>query len=337
MNVRFTHRLGQLALVGAVAIGCSKNGTDAQDAPVDNGGPPIQSLAPLAASTDFWSPFDAAPSPDGDIVYFTAVNEDGAAVYRVSTSGGAPQLLASGGELVAPFGVMPSTDGSQIFIVDSGAEDPNQQDAPSGHILSLAATGGTPSPISGTAGTGPRSLQVVNESGVDRIYYSGADTLGMPVIYAIDAAGGSPDVVATGGILKDPSGLVVTAGGIVYTVDSLAGTSGIGALLRVENGQITRFVDDLRVGYPAGLSIDMEEAHLFVSGLDRDKGTSVVYQVEIATGTVVELSDGISHNRESAGVHRAHRTNVYAWSNASGSESDPSGGTVYLLKGRGAN
>ena len=329
-----------------ITLGASLMGACKAQAPETNPEPPapppptetmgleLTSVDSVAQDTSFWSPLDAAPSPEGDMVYFTASTEMGASVLSVPAAGGAATVLYAGDLLAAPFGVVPSLDGSQLFIADTGTQDEELDDTNVGGIFTMATSGGDPALVAGTENTQPRSLHLSELDGQEVLHYTGVDpATGEATVYRLEAAGGTPVVVASGAPLTQPSGIVVDSAGIVYVADSAAVEDGTGAaLLKVKDGQIELLLEGIRLGYPAGLSLDKAETTLLASGLANDADTSVVHALDLTTMQAGQVSDGIGHNSESGGVHRAHNANVFAWANSDGSEHEPAGGNVYVLK-----
>ncbi|MEQ8278098.1 MAG: hypothetical protein RMA76_28615 [Deltaproteobacteria bacterium] len=329
---RIVGTAGLSLMLGVGAVACKGESTTEQPPPDENqNSAPLTSVEPVAENSDFWSPLDAAPSPDGKIIYFTAMNEDGPAVMSVEP-GSQPTVLATGGLLVSPFSIIPSLDGSRLFVVDSGAEGDTEV---TGRVFSMSSSGGEPSALSAADGTMPKSLTVAEVDGEERIYFTGvmADDETTPAIFSMLADGTDFNVELSGEPLVDPSGIAVTGNGTIYVADSNADELGNAAIVKVENGAASLLASDLRVGFPAGIALDFEERALFVSGLAKEDSSSLVYHIVLDSKEITRISDGISHNSESAGVHRAHAADVYAWANADGDPSEPSGGTVYLLKG----
>lgn len=296
----------------------------------------LDSVAPVAQGAMFWAPLDATPSPEGERVYFTASTEEGPAVLATDGAGGTPQVLYAGDLLSAPFGVVSSLDGETLFISDSARQDVGDEeleDLPVGGILSLATSGGEPALISGTEGTSPRSLHLSEMDGQEVLHFTGVDpTSGEAAVYRVSVSGGALETVASGAPLSQPSGIVVGNDGTVYVADSSAVEGGSAALLAIKDGQISMLAEELRLGYPAGLTLDVAGVTLLASGLADDADSSVVHAIDLSSGERSTISDGISQNSESGGVHRAHSANVFAWANSDGDERNP-GGTVYLLKG----
>lgn len=329
--------------LAAFAQGCKKDQTGAGEAPAPNDDPPvacqrgaIESVEPVARSSMFAAPLDATPSPDGALIYFTALTELGPAILRTSPDGrGEPTVLAAGDPLVAPFGVVVSTDGTRLYIADSGAEDAGGSSI--GRIFVLSVLGGVPEELVGGRGTHPRSLDLVSHEGVDRIFFTGVDADAQAAIFRMDSDGSNRKLIRKGAPLADPSGIAVAGDGSIYVADAAGGESGGPTVLKIRDESIGEIASGLRFGHPAGIALFRDDSALLVSGLDPIDGTSVVFQIDLTSMALAKLSDGIGQNHDSAGLHRAHGGNVFAWSNASGDtrgETFTPGGTVYLLKGK---
>jgi hypothetical protein len=293
---------------------------------------------PAALGADFWSPFDAAPSPQADMIYFTALTADGPAVFKTLAENGTPELMHAGAPLVTPFGVMPDTSNSAVFVTDSGSEGIVADDATDttvGRIFKISTSGGTPQSMTAAEGTSPKSLDIVASGGSDLIYFSGRDPeTRVATIYSMDAAGASLTTIASGAPFSDPSGLAVASDGTIYVAD-VSGSEGTdAAIIRIKSsGAVDVFKTGLRVGYPAGVALTLDEKALFVSGLKKDEGTAVVHVIDLASGDVAAFDKNIGQNENSAGVHRAHQADAFAWADSSGSQSRP-GGTVYFIPRR---
>jgi sugar lactone lactonase YvrE len=319
---------------GLALVGACKGAT--VEAPPDNPTPDglaLESVAPIAEDAKFWAPLDATPSPDGARVYFTAATPDGSAVLATSGAGQSPDVLYVGDALAAPFGVVTSLDGATLFISDTGGERDATEPGPVGAILRLSSSGGTPEVVAGTEGTAPRSLHIAKRDGQEILLFTGLDPEdGVPAVFSTGTAGEALTVVFKGEPLAQPSGITMGPDGAIYVADSDAGDDGAAALLVIRDGVAERLVERLRLGYPAGLAMDVAGTTLLASGLHDETDTSVVHAIDLATRERQMLSDGIAQNTESGGVHRAHDLNVFAWAGVAGSEKVP-GGTVYLLRG----
>lgn len=318
------------ALITTTAVACSKKIDDNVDPqmPSDE----IATVEPLAQATTFAAPLDAVPNADGTVVAFTAMTDDGAAVFTIPVAGGAATRIAAGDPLSAPFGIMWSTDGMRIYVADSGAEDMPADGV--GRIFGMTAEGGSIAALAGATGTSPRSLELVQENNLDVIYWTGVTADKKAAVFKMNADGSNRSVVATSPLV-DPSGITVDSKGVVYVADS-SGENGA-TLYKIENGNVSELAAGMRFGHPAGIALVPSETAVLVSGLDLATAHSAVYKVEVASGQVSSFNNGIAENTDSAGLHRAKKAGVYAWANAAGNtkgETITAGGTVYVLKAK---
>jgi sugar lactone lactonase YvrE len=309
------------SLLVAILAGCSSSSGGSNNGDQGIG---ISNIAPAANdATQFMTPFDATPSPDGATVYFTALTLDGdPAIFTTPAAGGAVTKLASGAPLATPFGITISEDGQTLFVADATA-DANGDDSEAGAIYTLPVGGGTPAVLTGTAGMAPRGVQV----SADQIYFTGIQS-GKPGVFKAALAGGGVTQVGTSDLFSDPSGITVDKNGNVFVMDSSPDTAVGSALIKIDaqgNGAI--FKDGLAVGHPAGIALMSDETAALVSGLDPSTGTDVVYRVELADASVKTFSDVIGSFTESAGLHRASTTDTFAWADCRANAS----GTVYVL------
>jgi sugar lactone lactonase YvrE len=290
-------------------------------------------LGPIA---DARTALDATPDPAGNTIYFIAIDPTtkAAGVYKAPSDGSAmtPVVVASGAPFATPFGIATSTDGMQLYIADPGATDTvSKQDL--GVIFSLPVGGGTPTILSGSELFGPRSLEVAVEGGKDVLYYTGRDkTTGVAGVFKIPASGGaSTAVTATGVTFVDPSGIAIASDGTVYVADTTASASRTANIVKIDkNGTATTLLSNLQVGYPCGVAVSKDDKTLLISALDSAKGTDVLLQVDIATAMQgMSISMGIDTFTESAGLHRAKGSDMYAWADSSAGASN---GRVFVVK-----
>jgi hypothetical protein len=274
------------------------------------------------------SPFDATPSPDGKTVYYTALRDESGervpGIFKVPAAGGDIEVLATGEPLSAPVGISVSFDGLTLFIADPGA-------AGGGAILTVSTSGGTASKLGGTEGFYPGGLVVAKTegpNGTPALWFTGRDPAsGARGVFTVALSGGAPSPVATGAPFAEPGGVAVAKDGRIFVADALA-SDGLSALVKVEAGEATRFVESIGVGFPAGIILTHDESTVIVSGLDPVTRRDVVYFVNAATKEVTTMTDTVGAFHEPAGLHRAHDTNVFAWADSQANET----GTVYVLK-----
>jgi hypothetical protein len=98
------------------------------------------------------------------------------------------------------------------------------------------------------------------------------------------------------------------------------------------DGRTELVIDGLFVGHPAGIALSNDEKTIFVSGFDPTKGTDVVFTVDAVSRAVGQFTDAIAELSESAGLHRARNTDVFAWADGHANGT----GTVYVLRGPGS-
>jgi sugar lactone lactonase YvrE len=239
----------------------------------------------------------------------------------VAATGGSVTLLATG--FIAPLNLVVSTDDSTLYIVDTGFEF---DDATAlGTLFTLSTGGGTPAELTATRGYQPRAIDLVDDGGTDRVYFSGTKPgAGAGVFsFAADATSTIVDEFE-GAPLVGPSGVAAHSDGKIYVAETV-GYPDTGSGVYELDGTTATAIAGVRVGYPAGIALTESETHLLVSGLDPLAASAAVYRIDLNDNSVTSISSGISQNTESAGVHRAHNADTYAWANAD----DP--GTVYLI------
>jgi hypothetical protein len=287
------------------------------------GDPAIKAVDVLARTDGARQPVDAAPSPDGTVVYYVATGDGGAAgagagVFKVA-AGGAVSTLAEGAPLVKPSGVAVATDGSRLYIADRETPAADGGGA-GGGILTLATDGtpGAPTLLAGTQGRSPRGLDVVRQPDGDVVYFTGTDPAnGSPGLFMVPSAGGTVVTVAEGGLLASPDSVVVAGDGVAYVTDQGAG-AGQGTVLRLAGGTATAVLSGLHLGSPAGVTLAGGDTTLLVSSLDATTLSDQVLFLELATGTTAVASKVIGSNiNSSGGLHRAHDAALLAWADVS--------------------
>ena len=274
-------------------------------------------------------PIDASPSPDGATIYFTALGAQTPGLFGVAATGGEVRSLAQGVPLVMPLGLAVSTDGRTVFVADSAAASDQSM---AGQVFAVDASGGELEPLAATAGTGARALTVVQENGVDVLYFSGVDPSdGQPAVMRL-ADDGMLTVVAKGAPLVEPGGLAVATDGILYVADRLAAGDGLGSIFRIADGTIDTLAERVRLGNPVGLALTTDDALLLASALNPATGRAQVLLIDLASGQQAIINRVIEANSGSGGVHRAANTNVFAWADFRGGRGGQGNeGGVYVI------
>ncbi len=289
----------------------------------DDGGSPggtIQSVEVVSQSGDYKEAVDATPSPNGETVYFTANSSTGPGVFRVPASGGTVEAVFTGGPFQRPFGIAVDPKGEHVYVSDSDA----------GRIFALPLAGGEPTPVPGTDGTAPRGLEVVPEGGADVLYFAGRDPSdGRPAVLKIAAGGGEgPTVVSKEG-LSAPDAVTASRDGVVYATDrGPAGDGRGGGVFRIRGLEVTKLAP-LRPPVLAGLTLTLDESLLLVSALSGE-GTDEVLVIDLDSLRTDVFSDTIGENESGAGLHRAHKANVFAWADLNAGPDRQS--RVYVLR-----
>lgn len=333
----------RLLLRGAVVVGtiatavlsaaCSSESSDDQrnDEKKDEAGE--ISIAPVAQG-EAESPVDATPSPDGNDIYFIAstrkADPDGLgferlpAIFKVSSKGGPLTKLHEGAPLGSPFNITISDDGQKLFIADTGAD--TSEDRSDGKVWEMSSGGGTPTALAGTDGLRPGGVEAFG----DAIYITGHKD-GQAGVFRSGLGGGNVSALKTGTPFTDPSGVAVAKTGEVYVVDSgsvMSAQAGASVIKVTADGSASVIMEGLAIGHPGGIALSADDKTLFVSGLDGASGTDRVFKVTLDGMKVEEaFTSTIGEFYESAGLHRARTTNVFAWADSRANKT----GTVYVL------
>lgn len=279
---------------------------------------------PVTAAT---LPWDAVPSPDGNTLYFTAIADDGCpAVFRAAADGSDFTRLAACDPFVMPLGIAVSLDGQTLYVADSFAA------GAAGNAIFAVSTN-TPhsvSAVAGTEGTAPLGVEIGLRYGVETLFYTGIDVHdGHPAVYALPTGGGAAEVLAKGAPMVAPSGVAVSSEGTVFVLDRLASGNGLGAVLRINDGQAIVMQSNVRTGGQlAGLTLTLDGSLLLVSSLHETDGTAQVLVLDLAAQQSSVINDVISANTGAGGLHRAHDVDVFAWADLT---SGDLGGTVYRV------
>ena len=319
----------------AVSVAACTTETEKKDEG-SNEGIGLTQIAPVSQGPEAAMPVDATPSPDGTQIYFIAFSsradadnlkmERVPAIYRVAATGGAPQKLFEGEPLQSPFGITISDDGQTLFIADSSADGDAESERSDGRVFSMPAGGGAPAALAGTEGITPAGVEALGPS----LYITGRKD-GKAGLFKTGTSGGGVSPVAVGGPFTDPGGVAVARDGVAYVIDtgSAVGSQALGSVIKVmPDGKTEVILEGLSVGHPAGIALVNDDSAILVSALDPARGTDRVYRIELGDRSVKQLSATIGDFYESAGLHRARDTEVFAWadSHANGT------GTVYVLK-----
>jgi DNA-binding beta-propeller fold protein YncE len=170
----------------------------------------------------------------------------------------------------------------------------------------------------------PRGLQIAG----DVLYFTGTTTNGQPGVFATNVAGGPLSTVVQGAPLQEPSGLTVDKEGNIYVVDAASANSTHACVYKIaQGGAPAIFVDNIAVGYPAGIVLDQAESVLLVSALDLTMGTDQVLTIDVASASVSSFNTGIGNFVEAAGLHRALNADIFAWADSRANHT----GTVYVI------
>ena len=294
-----------------------QNQPDAGDSGVLGNGQ-VGTLTKTANGGDVSSPFDATPDPTGQSVYFTAISlSQGPGVFMAASAGATPSILFAGDPFVSPFGIAITEDGKTLYVADAGAEGATD----SGRIWVLSTGGGSPTALAGADGYKAKSLDIAYGT----LYFTGTDPNGNAGAFSIPLAGGSPTALSSTPLV-DPSGITADKNGVVYVVDTI-GDSNHAQVVSLDKGVATVILPGIGCGYPAGIALAQDESAILVSGLEPTLGTDIVYRLDLGSKEVATVSQGIDTFNESAGLHRAHGTDVYAWADSRAN----GGGTVFLL------
>jgi hypothetical protein len=330
------HCFKPLSLLVLLA-GCAEESGNAAlpsepDQPAEESGRAVIEGPPLtmaASDNAVRAPMDATPSPDGERVYYiahteTEAGDDVAGVFTVAEAGGSIETLALGSPLIAPVGISVSIDGERLLIADSGVSS----EAGVGAIMTLAASGGAPAVLEGTEGYVPRGVVVAEVEGQEHVYFTGLDLArGAHGLFRIGGSGGAVETVASGHPFVDPAGVTITPSGDAYVIDAFGG-GGAAGVLRVRDGEAERVVLDIGVGFPAGIASTVDGSTVLISGLDPVSRRDRVFVMSAESLEVSVIRETFDQLVGSAGLHRAHERNVFAWADT---EKDRRG-AVYTLE-----
>jgi sugar lactone lactonase YvrE len=278
----------------------------------------------------YGTPFDATPSPDGALVYFTAEGERGGMVLRVSP-GDQAEPLAQGAPLVAPRGLDVSGDGGTLYVADEAAASVSG----AGQVFALPAAGGTPAALPQAAGYRPRALTVAVEAGAEVLYVTGSHPDdGRPVLLRLPLDGAKGSIIAAGAPMVEPSGVTVARDGALYVADRSAAGEERGSLFRVRGATLEELATGFLTGGPVvGIALTGDERAILVSSLEEQARGAQALIVDLTTLAQARFDKVIGANSGAGGLQRAANADVYAWADATspGRGRPPGGGGVYTL------
>ena len=306
---------GALALALAVS-GCSKDENPPPPPPQGDG--TVKSVATAVnGGTTFRLPFDAALSPDGKTAYFTALVDEGAALFKVPTAGGMVTLLA---DLVSPGSLDVTSDGQTVVVADPGVESGA---GALGAMLTVSASGGSPSVLTGTVGTLPGAWPspVVASSSPGPIPPTAPRACSRPPPAAVSPPSSSPESSS-----RREWRLVRPARCTSSTPRAMAPARSTSS--RIVSGTATELVKGLRVGFPAGLAVAQNGANFLVASTDPATGKARLERFAVSGMRAGNpFTDTVGSFDNPAGLHRASRSDTYAYvdSEASGA------GTVFVV------
>lgn len=323
--------VGLAGVLAMLATGCQK---DTDKTTVPSADSPFASVEVAAqASERFTHPWSGTPLPDGGVAFVATLpateEEPARAAVLLADAGGEASVLYAGALLASPLDLDVSLDGRLLFVADSVHLDGEGQNA-GGAIVQIPLDGGEPSALS--AGYAPRAVTVA-ESG--DVYFSGRDPEdGAVGVFRLTGEGA--ERIYAGPPLVDPSGIAVFGDGRVLVADTSLGEaedselqSRSGVVL-IHDGQASVFASGFETGYPAGIALTADEGTLIVSGQGTDSSNLVFLfsTADPAEPVYVETAFAGEH-WSSAGLHRAHGENRFAWC-----DRNAAGGTVYAITAR---
>ncbi len=323
------------ALGALLVIACS---TEEKPDPKPSDGPfeRVEAVAPTSDEAPHGAIFAATHLSENTIAFVArqrdaAASEDTSSAFAVFTKrdGESARVLYAGAKLRTPFDIDVSpgdgTTDRTLYVADMTAGEG------SGAVLALPAGGGEPSEHA--AGYFPRGVTVAADG---RVYFSGRDPeSGQAGVFTL--AGGAVSTVFAGAPLVDPSGIAVLRGGRVIVADTRFFEANADSeatqihteagLVSIDTGRATILARIPHTGYPAGLAATQHESALIVSGLAASS-SNTVYLVSLARPSAepTAITAPGNNDQSSAGLHRMHGTNTFAWADASQSK-----GAVYRI------
>ena len=276
----------------------------------------------MVTAEGFDSPMDAVASPGGETFYFSAhqserdaATESSAAIFRVASAGGTPEVLVSGPPLEDPTGLLVSCDGETLYIADAairaGDADPELDDPASPlYALDLASITLTAVPVEGIA----ESASLAMGPDCETLFVTGFTAEGEPALFTVPPSGGAANVEYEGAPLASPSGIHVDADGVAWVMDHQPGNMLGGALYAIAGGAATPVVEGLRLSEPAGVSLVAGGGTAVIPTVD-DDGRGQLLHVEIESGERGVLETEMVGP---AGLKTAREAGIFAVADADG-------------------
>jgi DNA-binding beta-propeller fold protein YncE len=278
-----------------------------------------------AESGVFRQPRDSTPDAEATVIYFTATGAGGPGVFRVPFAGGTATEIASGAPFVAPRGIAISGDDRLLYVADPQSGGAGGK---AGQIFVVPVGGGPPAVLRGSEGFAPRGLDVARQGDREAVYFTGKDPNdGQAGVFKLAGEGGTPAVVAKGAPFVEPDGVAVTRAGDVYVTDRVVAGAGAGSVFKIAGGTVTRIVDRVRTGDPAGVALTLDESVLLVSALQAERDRDQVLLVDLKTLQTGSVTKVVGENKDAGGVHRARNRNLFSWADSTAGPSG--GGKVY--------
>lgn len=307
MNVNLGLAVFSLGAVLGVYAGCgSEGGIGAGGNGGNGGGGGEAELAPIIEAAHIVDNaedvLDAAPNPEGTIIYFVGRGAEGVGLYQVAVDGGEPASVLVGDPFVDPRGVVVSHDREMLYVADPKVDG-------GGALIAVALSDFTAEILEPTLGLAPTAVEIRELGDQDEILFAGTTTRGAPAVFSLEEGGATARIEQSRGLVA-PDGLAIANDGTLFVADS-RGDEGV--VLRFD-GSGSNVVDaQLRLGSPAGLALLTDGQAALASSMNPSTATSQVAITFLGTGKHAVFDDVIGANQASGGLHRAYLHNVYAW------------------------
>lgn len=275
-----------------LSLACAPSSDDT--AAVDDTAATGPTATMLIAGTDL---ADAAPSPDGSLVYYTGPG--GSSIEAVDATGAS--VGSSGAMFTRARGLVVDPTGLALYVADP--------DAGAGVETMPAEMDEAPTTVPGTEGYAPNAVAVVGST----LYYTGflldADG-GSAGAWSVPVGGGEVSLIIADLPTEDPSGIAVAPNGNVFVAGL---TVNGGTIWEVSTGAQVILLEHIALGDPAGIAMSPDYSSLLISSLD-DTGHAQVLIYNLADGTTSTWNGTIGDNTAAGGLHQsADDPNQYAW------------------------